>query len=87
MALRYFRALLVSWTGAHPGGQVLGRSKGGGCGSYFGDDLLRRIDSQARNLGQPLDGIFVLPPQGRYLLLQLVPLLLDELPHLQRHRQ
>ena len=87
MALRYFRALLVSWTGAHPGGKVLGRSKGGGCGSYFGDDLLRRIDSQARNLGQPLDGIFVLPQQSRYLLLQLIPRLREELQLLQRHLQ
>src|SRR6516165_8172519 len=73
MALRYFRALLIARTSAHPRSQSLGGSKGGGCGSYFRDDLLRRIDSQARNLGQPLDGGFVLPQQGRYLLLPLVP--------------
>jgi len=87
MALRYFRALLIARTSAHPRSQILGGSKGGGCGSYFRDDLLRRIDSQARNLGQPLDGVFVLPQQGRYLLLPLVPWLLEEWQLRQRHRQ
>ena len=87
MALRYFRALLISGTSTHPGGQVLGRSKGSSRGPDFGDDLLRGIDSQTRYFRQSLDGVFVLSQEGRYLLLQLVPLLFDELQSLQRHFQ
>jgi len=38
-------AFLVARAGARPRGELLGRRKGCGRGTHFGNDLLRRIDA------------------------------------------
>jgi hypothetical protein len=59
VTLGYSATLVISRAGAHPGRQVLGRSKRRCLGTDFGNDRLRRIHSQTRYLGQPLHCLLV----------------------------
>ena len=59
-AVVHFRALVVAGTCANPRGEVLLGRKGRCGGTHFGNDLLRRIHTQAGYFRQPLDGILVL---------------------------
>src|SRR5205807_4110124 len=71
VAVVHSGALLVARAYPHPRRQLLGRIKGGGRGTDFRDDLLRRIHSWAGHLGQPFHGILMRPEQIRHLLSQL----------------
>ena len=79
MAVVDARALVVPGTGAHPGGQALGRREGGGRRADFGDDLLRGIDPEARYGREPLHGILMHAEQPRQFLIQLSDVRLDQI--------
>src|ERR1700751_2693576 len=84
-AVVYARALFRSRTCPHPRAKILGGSEGRSLGTHLGNNLLRRIHSQPRDLGQSLHGILVLAEHTRQLLVQLADLLLDQLQIRQRH--
>ncbi len=85
VALGYFRALFVSGACSYPGRELLAGRKCR-CGStHLGDDLLRRIHTQAGYFREPLDHLLMLAEQSRHLLVQLADLLLDQLQLLQEH--
>jgi len=44
---------ILAWTGSHPRGQFRCRRERTGLRPFLGNDLLCRIDSQARHFGQP----------------------------------
>ncbi|HXP16315.1 MAG TPA: hypothetical protein VN868_04395 [Terriglobales bacterium] len=60
VALGHSRAFFVSRTGPDPGRKVLWGRKAGCRGTKFGNNLLCRIHSQSRHLGQALHGILML---------------------------
>ena len=78
VAVIHARALFVAGACTHPGGETFLRGKGRCGGTDFGNDLLRRIHTQAGNFRQPLDGLRMLTEQSRHLLVQLADLLLDQ---------
>src|SRR5215471_15187755 len=80
-------ALVVSRTGAHPGGQALGGREGRGGRTDFGDDLLRGIDAKARHRCQSFDGVLMDAEQLREFLIEVTGLRLDHFPFIEEHRQ
>lgn len=64
---------------------MLGRSECRGLGTHFGNDLLRRIHTQAGYFRQPLDRRLILAKESRHLFVQLPNLLVDQLQLLQEH--
>ena len=76
--------LVISGAGSHPGGEVSLRWKGRCCGTHLGDNLLRRIDTQAGHLRQSLDLVLVGTKQIGHLLVELANLLVDKLQLLER---
>src|SRR5215472_11572367 len=76
--------LVVSGAGSHPGGEVSLGWKGRCCGTHLGDNLLRRIDTQAGHLSQPLDLVLVGTKEIGNLLVELANLLVDKLQLLKR---
>lgn len=71
MALGHSRAFFVPRTCADPRGKVLFGRKGGCRRTDFGNNLLRRIHSQARHLSRALRSILMLREQSRHLLVEL----------------
>ena len=87
VAVVHSRTLLVAGACAHPRGEVFLGRKCRCRGAYFGDDLLRRIDSQTGHLRQPLHRVLMVVEQSRHLLVELTNLLFDQLQLFQRHLQ
>src|ERR1700732_4569838 len=85
VALRYFRALIVSGACSHPGRALLAWRKCRFCGPPPGNELRRQIHTQAGYFRQPLDCILMLAEQSRHLLVQLADLLLDQVQLLKEH--
>ena len=56
---------------------MFGRGKRRGRGPDFRDDLLCRIDAQARDFSQPLDCAMVFGQQSGHLLIELGDLLVE----------
>src|SRR5215469_5436210 len=72
-------ALFFARACSYPRDQILGGLEGGCRGPHFGNDLLRRIHSQARHLRQSFHRILVRAEQIRGLLIELTDPLLDQL--------
>src|SRR5215831_17006529 len=56
----YAGTLLFARACSYPGDQILSGRKGRCLGTHLGNDLLRRIDSQAGDFRQPLDRVLML---------------------------
>ena len=73
----HFRALFIPRARAYPRGEMLLGRKGRCGGTHFGNDLLRRVDTQPGHLCQSLDLILVLTEQIGNLLVELLNPLVD----------
>jgi hypothetical protein len=65
-------ALVVPWTGPHPGGEAFGRRKRRRGGANFRDDLLRQIDTETRDRRESLHGVLMHAKQAGDLRIELV---------------
>ena len=80
-------ALIVTRTRPHPRCESLGRRKRGSSRPDLGDDLLRRIDAQARHGGQALHGVLMRCEQIRQFLIEVTNLLVEQSQFVERHVQ
>ena len=75
----YTCGLVFARACSYPRDKILGRREGRCLGTHLGNDLLRRIHSQAWDFRQALHGILMLAQQARDLLVKLADLLLYQL--------